>query len=221
MRNWAGSRARHWKTGYAQPSHRCNKPTQGFMDSDDSETVGREPDRGLVDAPRCPASSTAQLLWSRILTTKSYGSARLSCGYPRSSSAIWTCPSSPSAPRAGTALHRPTLCRMCAFSGSWSRCPSWAQTGVSLRSRRRGWRSARPTTLPGFDADRYQANYFRLVRAVDGRVAALSFLYPNPWGEYGHEDHVQVHRAVGAGAVTGARARTCGTRITAATGPTL
>jgi LmbE family N-acetylglucosaminyl deacetylase len=44
---------------------------------------------------------------------------------------------------------------------------------------------------------RYEANYELLVRAfrkkLDGQYPVLTH---NPWGEYGHEDHVQVFRAL-------------------------
>ncbi len=51
--------------------------------------------------------------------------------------------------------------------------------------------------LPGFDAKRYAENFAALQQYLretlqPGQVV----LTHNPWGEYGHEEHVQVHRAV-------------------------
>lgn len=44
---------------------------------------------------------------------------------------------------------------------------------------------------------RYAANYAKLVEALRAPLAAVSHVYThNPWGEYGHAEHIQVHRAV-------------------------
>lgn len=44
---------------------------------------------------------------------------------------------------------------------------------------------------------RYEANYARLSAALRRELAGAADVFThNPWGEYGHEDHVQVHRAV-------------------------
>jgi len=46
---------------------------------------------------------------------------------------------------------------------------------------------------------RYEANYPRLVTALGNALAGAGAVYThNPWGEYGHADHIQVHRAVAA-----------------------
>ncbi len=44
---------------------------------------------------------------------------------------------------------------------------------------------------------RYQANYPKLVAGLRDALAGCGDVYThNPWGEYGHAEHVQVHRAV-------------------------
>lgn len=59
--------------------------------------------------------------------------------------------------------------------------------------------TARPDTLPGFNAQRYHDNFDLLVRELRVRLGAYSTVFThNPWGEYGHEEHVQVYRAVEA-----------------------
>jgi LmbE family N-acetylglucosaminyl deacetylase len=54
-----------------------------------------------------------------------------------------------------------------------------------------------PGTLAGFERERYVSNYqeliARLVVLLEGATAVITH---NPWGDYGHEEHVQVHRAV-------------------------
>lgn len=46
---------------------------------------------------------------------------------------------------------------------------------------------------------RYESNYERLVDALRPALAGLPEVYThNPWGEYGHPEHIQVHRAVTA-----------------------
>ena len=46
---------------------------------------------------------------------------------------------------------------------------------------------------------RYEATYARLVDALRPVLAGCGDVYThNPWGEYGHADHIQVHRAVAA-----------------------
>ncbi|HTT87354.1 MAG TPA: hypothetical protein VMF60_08310 [Acidimicrobiales bacterium] len=65
-----------------------------------------------------------------------------------------------------------------------SRAP--AAYGVTLM------RSCPPET-----AELYRSNYDALVRAVDRYVGRHTDIYThNPWGEYGHEEHIQVHRAM-------------------------
>jgi LmbE family N-acetylglucosaminyl deacetylase len=44
---------------------------------------------------------------------------------------------------------------------------------------------------------RYRANHARLVDQLTKRLAGFDAVFThNPWGEYGHEEHVQVYRAV-------------------------
>jgi len=46
---------------------------------------------------------------------------------------------------------------------------------------------------------RYEANYTALLTALRPRLAGCTEVYThNPWGEYGHSEHIQVHRAVAA-----------------------
>jgi LmbE family N-acetylglucosaminyl deacetylase len=47
--------------------------------------------------------------------------------------------------------------------------------------------------------DAYRLNYERLITSLDGLLADSSLVLTHgPWGEYGHEEHVQVHAAVSA-----------------------
>jgi LmbE family N-acetylglucosaminyl deacetylase len=59
-----------------------------------------------------------------------------------------------------------------------------------------------PTGIDIADAEvraRYDANYPRLVDALRTVLAGCSEVYThNPWGEYGHAEHIQVYRAVAA-----------------------
>lgn len=53
--------------------------------------------------------------------------------------------------------------------------------------------------MPGFSARRYRENYDRLVEALRPRLQDAAVVCTHsPWGEYGHEEHVQVFRAVDA-----------------------
>lgn len=55
----------------------------------------------------------------------------------------------------------------------------------------------RPQALPGMNARRYFDNYHALRRELRPRLRGYTRVYThNPWGEYGHEEHVQVYRAV-------------------------
>ncbi len=76
-----------------------------------------------------------------------------------------------------------------AFQGADWRDPVETSYGLEVR-RRKG-------ILPGFDAARYRANFQTLVDTLTDRLQGVeTVLTHNPWGEYGHEDHVQVYRAV-------------------------
>jgi len=45
----------------------------------------------------------------------------------------------------------------------------------------------------------YQANYEELVQSLRGEMdPTMNVFTHNPWGEYGHEDHVQLYRALDA-----------------------
>jgi len=64
------------------------------------------------------------------------------------------------------------------------------------------WARARPTAAGIEIADaearrRYEANYPVLVKALRPVLAGCRAVYThNPWGEYGHAEHIQVHRAI-------------------------
>lgn len=46
---------------------------------------------------------------------------------------------------------------------------------------------------------RYESNYAQLVDALRTSLGGIGRVYThNPWGEYGHAEHIQVHRAVAA-----------------------
>jgi LmbE family N-acetylglucosaminyl deacetylase len=69
--------------------------------------------------------------------------------------------------------------------------PNPAETPYGLAVR------PRPGTFRGFSARRYQEAFPKLVEALRPLLAeAPAVVTHNPWGEYGHEDHVQVFRAV-------------------------
>jgi hypothetical protein len=56
-----------------------------------------------------------------------------------------------------------------------------------------------PFNLEGAVLGAYKANYEVLCRTLEDRLRDVSDVVThNPWGEYGHEDHVQVFRAVEA-----------------------
>ncbi|UVT19550.1 MAG: glycosyltransferase [Nitrospira sp.] len=51
-------------------------------------------------------------------------------------------------------------------------------------------------SIPGRD-EQYKKNYEELRRQLEKRLSGYRNVYThNPWGEYGHEEHVQVYRAV-------------------------
>ena len=63
---------------------------------------------------------------------------------------------------------------------------------------------ARPTPTPAgialldaAAAQRYEANFASLVEGLRAPLAGITQVFThNPWGEYGHAEHIQVHRAV-------------------------
>lgn len=75
-----------------------------------------------------------------------------------------------------------------AFQGADWRNPVENELGLAL--------ARRPGTLAAFDPERYASNFRVLTdilrKEVPGHRALITH---NPWGEYGHEEHVQVHRA--------------------------
>lgn len=78
-----------------------------------------------------------------------------------------------------------------ALSGADWNDPQEREYGLDVRRR--------SDTLPGADFDRYVDNYPLLVSALRERLKGFDRVYThNPWGEYGHEEHVQVYRAVRA-----------------------
>jgi LmbE family N-acetylglucosaminyl deacetylase len=57
--------------------------------------------------------------------------------------------------------------------------------------------SRRPHTMRGFSGERYLSNYAALRELLLSRLQGYrNVITHNPWGEYAHEEHVQVHRAV-------------------------
>ncbi|MHB1871471.1 MAG: PIG-L family deacetylase [Steroidobacteraceae bacterium] len=66
------------------------------------------------------------------------------------------------------------------------------------------WTDPRPTPF-GIEITetaaraRYESNYDRVLAGLRGCLAGFAEVYThNPWGEYGHAEHIQVHRAVAA-----------------------
>ena len=76
------------------------------------------------------------------------------------------------------------------------KCADWSNPVLSPSGLKlNGYQSTE--RLPGCDTDRYEANFHalrtHLKTALRGYTTVVTH---NPWGEYGHEDHVQVYRAV-------------------------
>ena len=75
-------------------------------------------------------------------------------------------------------------------SAAWPN-PVETDYGLAVRRTRR--------SMPGFSETRYRETHGQLVAALRPLLArSPSVITHNPWGEYGHEDHVQVFRAVAA-----------------------
>ena len=69
--------------------------------------------------------------------------------------------------------------------------PEEAVVGVSVRRRLR--------SMAGWSATRYRDNFAQLKARLRDELAGFpSVVTHNPWGEYGHEEHVQVFRVVDA-----------------------
>ncbi|OGI61651.1 MAG: hypothetical protein A2W18_15180 [Candidatus Muproteobacteria bacterium RBG_16_60_9] len=76
-----------------------------------------------------------------------------------------------------------------AFNGADWRNPAPNEHGLEV--------SRRPEALPGISIDRYHANFSALVAHLTETLRhCQNVITHNPWGEYGHEEHVQVYRAV-------------------------
>ena len=70
------------------------------------------------------------------------------------------------------------------FAVDWAR-PRLTETGIAIADRAAG--------------DRYEANFAALVGSLRTALAGCEAVFThNPWGEYGHAEHIQVHRAVAA-----------------------
>ena len=75
-------------------------------------------------------------------------------------------------------------------SAAW---PDPVETAYGLEVRRG------PGSMRGFSEERYRAPFAELKARLRARLAGCrNVITHNPWGEYGHEDHVQVFRAVAA-----------------------
>jgi LmbE family N-acetylglucosaminyl deacetylase len=56
-----------------------------------------------------------------------------------------------------------------------------------------------PESLQGYSLETYKSNFERLKAELRPRLTGIrNVITHNPWGEYGHEEHVQVFRAVDA-----------------------
>ncbi len=73
-------------------------------------------------------------------------------------------------------------------------CADWAEPQPSEHGLQL---SRAERALPGFNAQRYADNFASLQRYLRETLqVGQTVLTHNPWGEYGHEEHVQVYRAV-------------------------
>lgn len=76
-----------------------------------------------------------------------------------------------------------------AFNGANWRHPVTTEYGLEVLHR--------TEALPGISVDRYRSNFTSLVAQLTNLLRGCRNVFThNPWGEYGHEEHVQVHRAV-------------------------
>ncbi|BAU48086.1 hypothetical protein SVA_1524 [Sulfurifustis variabilis] len=78
------------------------------------------------------------------------------------------------------------------FNGADWRRPECTEQGLAV--------TRNDDSFPAFSEAVYRANFERLRRGLGERLAqGFTRVYThNPWGEYGHEEHVQVYRAVKA-----------------------
>ena len=76
---------------------------------------------------------------------------------------------------------------MCFQGGNWS-SPVLDDMGLKLRA---------SGPLPGYDRELYERNFRSLVSDIKSVAEDSSLIIThNPWGEYGHEEHVMLHNAV-------------------------
>jgi hypothetical protein len=77
------------------------------------------------------------------------------------------------------------------FNGAAWPDPAPSEFGLNV-ARRTG-------TLPGYSFETYKSNFERLKAELRLKLTGIrNVITHNPWGEYGHEEHVQVFRAVDA-----------------------
>ncbi len=75
------------------------------------------------------------------------------------------------------------------LGADWLGWPVVTESGLAV--------SASERTYPDFNPQRYEPNYHELVARLRECLADVTTVVTHsPWGEYGHEEHVQVHRAV-------------------------
>lgn len=75
------------------------------------------------------------------------------------------------------------------FDGADWQAPVTTPYGLAVRKRE--------GLMPGFSDAKYRENFDVLVRRLGERLRPYrNVITHNPWGEYGHEDHVQIYRAV-------------------------
>jgi LmbE family N-acetylglucosaminyl deacetylase len=75
------------------------------------------------------------------------------------------------------------------LGADWLGWPEATESGLAVAASER--------TFADFDARRYEPNYHELVSLLRETLADVGTVVThNPWGEYGHEEHVQINRAV-------------------------
>lgn len=73
-------------------------------------------------------------------------------------------------------------------AGNWS-APEITPTGMGVSRRR--------SVMSGYSSRRYTRNFFQLHADLRSALTGRRIVFThNPWGEYGHEEHVQVFRVV-------------------------
>jgi LmbE family N-acetylglucosaminyl deacetylase len=92
--------------------------------------------------------------------------------------------------RAIAALPLKGVCELGIAESGTRECVDWAHPQMT---------SAGIEIIDAAASARYEANYAELVESLKGVLAgARSVFTHNPGGEYGHPEHIQVHRAVAA-----------------------